>query len=204
MNNDALLNVRKAYRLLFEYQERILNLMQYIGQTYDIPATKGNPLFSSKGSNRVDNWAWDYIYMYHFVFNFWRTTEEDPVWLNAYLLNDSGFYEKEENKNNNAKKFDINNFELVEDSKSKLTLVSGLPGFEWSWPHDTWPFDDFIKRNEGIKEVTNEDGEQGIVVFRTYDLEDFFDEKKALNSLKEFAEFCKVHDLPIEITEKLK
>jgi hypothetical protein len=204
MNTDSILNVRKAYRLLFEYQKRILHLMQFISQTYDIPATKGNPLFSGKSGNKLTSWAWDWLYMYYYVFNFWRASEENPVWLNVYLMNDSGFYEKEGNDNNVAKKRDTSNFLEVEESKTNLILVAGLPNYEWLWPHETWPYSEFVKETTGLKIITKENGEQSTVVFKSFQVDDFFDEEKALESLKVFADLCKANNLPIEITEKIK
>ena len=93
MENNLPLEVRKAYRLLFDYQRRILDLMKFVGETYDLPYKKGKPLFSSKAGNKLTNWSWDWIYMYCYDFRFEGKEKDNPIQFSVILKNDSGYYD---------------------------------------------------------------------------------------------------------------
>mgnify|MGYP003298436630 FL=1 len=65
---DALCEVRKAHRLVYEYQRRMQDLSWFIRNKLGFNEYKGFKKFSAPLSSRntisVDNWSWDWIYSY--------------------------------------------------------------------------------------------------------------------------------------------
>ncbi|MDC7218749.1 MAG: hypothetical protein PQJ59_02350 [Spirochaetales bacterium] len=63
--NKALLEVRKAYRIIYEYQKRVLDLVKYISKSLGYQYAGGWSKFSSpspkNGKGSLDNWAWDWL-----------------------------------------------------------------------------------------------------------------------------------------------
>lgn len=198
MSNNPLLEVRKAYRLLFDYQSRILDLMKFIGQTYDIPFVKGHPKFSGRGSNKLHNWSWDWLYMYYYAFHFNNTSIKDKkIYLSVYLLNDSGFFEANyDNAESNDKKvghLEVDQFKNVEDSKTKLIFVAGQN--EWNWWEEVKHYSkEFILNKEGQANNSN-------MVWKGYDLDLFFTEEDTLTQLKDFSKYCIVNNIAITIED---
>jgi hypothetical protein len=187
MENNLPLEVRKAYRLLFDYQRRILDLMKFIGETCDLTYTKGNPLFSSKSGNKLTNWSWDWIYMYCYDFRFEGKDDKKPIQFSVILKNDSGYYEA--NLKSKIRPLDIEQFKPVEESKTELILVAGNLDI---------PFDvlkESTKANEGISEDKS-------IVFKNYALEKFFNEDDALKQLQDFSTYCKSNNIALSIAEK--
>jgi hypothetical protein len=71
---NALIDVRKAYRLLYLYQRRVMDLVQFIGDSLTFRYAGGWSWFSDNtpkgGKGSLENWAWDWINMYFYEFNF--------------------------------------------------------------------------------------------------------------------------------------
>ncbi len=61
-------DVRGAFRLLYLYTRRILDLMQYISNRLDIRYKGGYTKYSasspSDGNGNLCNWAWDWLNPY--------------------------------------------------------------------------------------------------------------------------------------------
>ena len=85
---NMLADVRRAHRLVFEYQKRMLDLMQLVRNLYDFPnSPAGKKHFSAplhntekfskdnKDANiNIDGkWAWDFIYSYYCQFTGWHS-----------------------------------------------------------------------------------------------------------------------------------
>ena len=187
--------VRKAYRVLFDYQTRILHLMEFLEKSYDISFVEGNSHFSntvSKKAKRLDLWAWDWLPMYYYEFFFQKKIGDDHLRLSAFLLNDSGLYEAEMS-DSPSDKLNIDSYKKAEDSGTKLILISGI-NFWWEdWNHNT---EELPKLGESGK------AEDGNLVYKSYDLERFGTEEEALQTLKDFSAFCKKNNIPLEISER--
>ena len=187
--------VRKAYRVLFDYQTRILHLMEFLEKSYDISFVEGNSHFStavSKKAKRLDLWAWDWLPMYYYEFFFHKKVEEDDLRFSAFLLNDSGFYDAELKKSD-PDKLNIESFTRPEESSTKLILIAGI-NFWWDdWDHNT---EELSKLGESGK------AENGNLVYKSYDLEKFGTEEEALQTLKDFSALCKKNNIPLEISDR--
>lgn len=195
MPDNPLLEVRKAYRLLFDYQSRILDLMKFIGQTYAIPFVKGSPQFSGRGSNNLGNWSWDWLYMYYYSFHFSNASHKEvqELHLSVFLLNDSGFFEAKL-KDKSISKLNVSSFEKPEDSKTKLIFTAGRGNWTW-WKNIDINGTVFPLEEKGKSEDSN-------MVWKSYDLDLFFTEEEALMQLQDFSTYCINNNIAITIEDK--
>lgn len=71
--NDALKDVRNAYRLLALYQKRLLDIVKYTTNFYGVSFNSGWSKFSNAAShgNRasIDKLSWDWLSLYLYEFN---------------------------------------------------------------------------------------------------------------------------------------
>jgi len=107
----ALTDVRKAYRLLYQYQKRVLDVVYYIREKYNMPEFVGAKRFSDPiGKTRRckeeyetvdlkifrDMWAWDFLYSYEFEYYLGcRNTTNRQISISVLQISDSGFYESD-------------------------------------------------------------------------------------------------------------
>lgn len=202
--NATLLEVRKAYRLLFEYQTRILDLMRFISGSFNFDYKGGYPKFSNSGPNngkgKLTCSAWDWLNMYCYTFKFETKKEKQgEINFSIFLVNDTGYYEKvKENEEKNEKKISktkVSAFENSESSETKLIFVVGKNSWE-GWGKN-WDKNELYLNEEGqFKSV------KGITVFKSYSLEDFFDEDSAIERLRDFEEYCGIHGVDFKYKEK--
>jgi hypothetical protein len=193
--NNTLLEVRKAYRLLFDYQTRILDLIGFIGSSFNYDYNGGFPKFSNpspnNGRGRLTAWAWDWLNMYFYEFNF--VTSKDKIAFAVFLVNDTGYFQK--NKETKISKTRVSAFEPVENSKTKLIFVVGKN--TWNGWGVNWDNENFILEEEGQKILDNK-----IMIFKSYLLNDFFDEENAIEKLKDFENYCKKYGVNFKYKEK--
>lgn len=193
--NNTLQEVRKAYRLLFEYQTRILDLIGFIGGSFNYDYNGGYSKFSNSGpkngQGRLDQWAWDWLNMYFYEFNFNKT--KGKISFAVFLVNDTGYFQK--NKETKISKTKVSAFDTVENSKTKLIFVVGKN--TWDGWGVNWDDDNFILENEGQKI-----SEDKIMLFKSYLLDDFFDEENAIENLKDFENYCNKYRVDFKYKEK--
>ena len=191
---DILLNVRKAYRLLFEYQTKILNLVKYIGNYFGYSEATGNPKFSKdcpKKNSKIDfdDWAWDWLIMYDYDFHFSSKRINDyNITFSVRIISDTGYYDS-----NTKDKDELNpeTFEPVETSKTKLVLIAGKKGWEKGY--------DKLFKNFSSKQNEYSINKEDIIMFaKSYDLEDFIDEDHTNEQLENFVQSCKRHGIIIK------
>jgi len=103
---NSLIEVRKAYRLLYDYQKKVLDLVQFIGTEFGRSYKGGYSKYSNvtprNGKGHLSNWGWDWLNMYYYEFNFHN--EENKDFFSVVLISDTGYYEaKDEDENFNDK-----------------------------------------------------------------------------------------------------
>lgn len=197
-SDNILVEVRKAYRLLFDYQSRVLDLINFIGGSFRFDYNGGFPKFSNSGPNNgrgnLGLWAWDWLNMYYYEFNFrQRVVGSDKISFSIFLLNDTGFYQA--NKIKPISKLAVDEFEISENSKSKLIFVVGKNMWE-GWGVN-WDNEEFILQNEGKK-----GSEDKLMIFKSYHLTRFFKEEDAIVVLKDFESFCSNFKIDFKYHEK--
>jgi hypothetical protein len=140
----ALLDVRRSFRLLYNYQRAAMDAASYIGNKLGFEYQGGYPKFSnstpkaSRGS--LQNWAWDWLNMMFYEFHFLREVEgEPPLGLSMFLISDTGFFCSEQET---PDKKDVAAFLPAEKSRTVVGfLLAPLP----------WPGTAFIGDKEKMK-----------------------------------------------------
>lgn len=195
--NNTLLDVRKAYRLLFEYQDRVKNLIAFIGGHYDFEFNEGYPVFSDhlKNGTRVslDHWAWDWLGMYFYHFKF---AKKNDLTFSIFILNDSGYYDASKQNENTPNKLNTETFTPVDKAETKLFFVIGKKMWRQETELRDWEKILFQKNNIFISE------NGGKFIFKEYTLEHFIDEGSAISSLRDFQQFCQENEIFIQFKEK--
>ena len=97
----ALLDVRKAYRLLHNYQRLALDAAKYISSQLGFRYAGGWSRFSQHspkdGKGDLDNWAWDWLNMMWYEFYFEQEApSKAPFYLSLWLVSDTGYFASED------------------------------------------------------------------------------------------------------------
>jgi len=211
-----MIEVRKSYRLLYEYQKRILDLVDYIGKKFKLEYNGkklileyngGYSHFSNtsprNGSGSLDSWAWDWLNMYYYEFHFkdikiQNKDHKDIIYFSIFLLNDDGYFKTfKEQKIGRAS---LSNFENAKNSESKLIFVVGKNMWE-SWGNN-WDDLDFVLGIEG-KNIKNQQNNQ-IMIFKHFLVEDFYNEENAIKCLRDFEIFCEGNGINFRIDQQIK
>lgn len=123
--SHALLDVRKAYRLLHDYQRAALDAVSYIGSQLGFTYAGGYANFSActprDGKGDLDSWAWDWLNLYFHDFHFYKNQPgTDALNLSIWLISDTGFFES---KHPSPDETDITTFARAEESGTKIGFV---------------------------------------------------------------------------------
>ncbi|WP_353140435.1 hypothetical protein [Pseudopedobacter sp.] len=199
--SDILLEVRKAYRFLYNYQSRILDLIGFIGNKFGVNYKGGYPKFSDivprPGKGNLNNWAWDWLNMYFYEFHFGmhevvynKEGEQriDKLTFAIFIVNDNGYF-----LSTDKNKIQTDTFKPVEESESKLIFVVGKNMWE-NWG-DNWHTPDFILEPAG-KRVRDENE---CMLFKQYNLALFGSEEDAIKCLKDFESYCLQNDINMTV-----
>lgn len=186
---ETFVDVRKAYRLLYHHQRRILDLTNFIKNTLNFPVFETYPWFSGKqpkpGKTNPNNWSWDWLNSYFMDFHVGdKQVKDGYVKLSIVILNDSGFFENE----NLADKTKVESFYDVDNSKTKLIFVIGK---------NIWDFKNLEiaeKLNKGV--INHDDGKKMLKM--PFDLSDFIDEDSTVRNLEIFKQYCNENDIFLE------
>jgi len=122
---DALLDVRKAYRLLHNFQRSALDAASYIGDRLGFPYEGGYPHFTSCRRGDGKGWlglsAWDWLNLYFYEFHFMKQEEEDKlIHFSILLSSDTGYYL---NESFAPDRDDPGTYPSAEQSKTKMGFI---------------------------------------------------------------------------------
>lgn len=202
---EAFVDVRRAYRMIAQLQNRLSDLVFYIRSktkfaNSDIAGTK---LFSnsigyrrSKVNNyaqlRVfqDMWSWDYLYGYMFEYYFANTKiAQKTCAMSIITVCDDGFFiSNEPNKNATS----LKTFEKEENSESYILLVygDGASGENWMRNKETDDYIyDFLSKQEQVDIYKDREGKTFIV--KKYPMYKFYNQNQTDEILYEFAQIVK-------------
>ena len=196
---EALCDLRKAHRLIFSYQEKMLDLIHFIGLKYGFPITQGNKHFSEPLKKKKDGSfelvkgmrAWDFQYSYVFEYHLGVVPQPDESQcaLSIIQYSDTGFYDS----TNELNKVDINSFEPVEEAASKLLFIFEYKSKkvkDWIWNvGDIVDDKSYASKLHTRSVVKHKLG--NIQLMYSFSMESFLNEKTTMKALKEFADFCK-------------
>ena len=129
--DEALLDVRKAYRLLHDYQRMALDAIGYIGKQLDMTYFGGFAKFSDttprEGKGGLDFWAWDWLNMMEYEFHFTQDIDGGTVLrLSILLISDTGYFCSE---NETLDQTNVSDFLAPEQSFTEVCFI--LSGNNW-------------------------------------------------------------------------
>lgn len=196
--NRALIDVRRAHRLIYAYQRRMLDLAYYIKNRLNFPEFQGGKLFSHSIRNKRNGyqhifhemWAWDFIYSYVYEYNFGEIelVHGSLCSLSLVQYSDTGYFDiDEDNLETN-----LDSFLEPEKSNSKLLFyleVKLKSAKDWKWDIESVSHDKKYASKEFQKEIIRD--KKHIQVFYSFPLDRFVNEKTAIEALKEFLKYCK-------------
>jgi hypothetical protein len=144
--------VRKAYRLLHDYQRMVMDGVDYVGKQLGFTYAGGYSKFSAtapgQGRGQLKCWSWDWLNMIQYEFHFSRQADDGGLCrMSLLLISDTGFFCS---RSEDAKKTDIDTFLPLEESATKLGLLISSRG---------WPDPKFMRTKEGMQAFIERDGE---------------------------------------------
>lgn len=123
--NQALLEVRKGFRLLHNYQRLALDAVNHIGTQLGFRYAGGYARFSDNtpkaGKGGLDFWAWDWLNMmwYEFYFEL-EGVDPAPFYLSIWLVSDTGYFASADPA---AERYAVEGFASPEASGTKLVFL---------------------------------------------------------------------------------
>lgn len=129
----VLVDVRRAYRLLHDYQRMVLDAVDYLAKQLGMNYRGGWPKFSDAspkpGKGGLDFWSWDWLNMVFYEFHFGSPLQpEGYPRMSVLLISDSGYFCTDAT---DADQTDITTFLPPERSQTYIGfLISGS-----KWPH---------------------------------------------------------------------
>ena len=201
--SNALLDVRRAHRILYAYQRRMLDLVHFIQSKLDMREFRGikhfsKPIYGRSIGHTPLNiwptmWAWDDLYSY--LFEYYLGEKEAGDKLHNYKLSliqysDTGYFDQDGQKRGR-----ISEFGSEEESSSKLLffLEYKSKDSEWEWKDGFYMegivLDKKVGRKEHTKDVkdTRTGGKQ---ILCSFPLERFINMEATLEVLSEFRSYC--------------
>ena len=183
--SNALLDVRRAHRILYAYQRRMLDLVHFIQSKLDMPKFRGfkhfsKPIYGRSIGHTPLNiwptmWAWDYLYSYLFEYYLGKKETGDKrhdYKLSLIQYSDTGYFDKEEEEEEEATRaetkktfkpeedprLELEKFKPEEESGSKLLffLEYNPKGSEWAWKDGPYLRRIILDKEVGRKEHTKE------------------------------------------------
>jgi hypothetical protein len=190
--DKMILNVRDSFRLLYQFNRRILDLMRYIEKKYNIPYKGGRPHFSDPsprgGKGKLDNWAWDWLNLYFYEFFF----EKKKIKLSILLQSDTGMWDAD------VEPLDVDKFENTENAKTKLIFVFSNC--------DYWDMEKVFE-NENFKgnyiETFEIKKNKKTIYSMIFNINEFKDKSSTDKSLHKFIQYLKKNEiLDINIVDR--
>ena len=189
---QMLTEVRASYRLLHDFQRRVIDLVSYIGKKYGMDYYKGFQKFSNsprKGTLKLSAWDWLSMYFYEFHFQD-KVVNDKTICFSIFLLADNGYYKLRSEGNLNQ----TSTYADVKESETELIFVAGNC-WDWQRYFPDWKNDEFLFE----KSYKGDDGTGEIMYQKHYNLEDFESEEDAMKNIADFANECKKLGIPLDI-----
>jgi hypothetical protein len=194
----ALLDVRKAYRLLHDYQRAALDAAKYIGTQLGFDYQGGYSVFSSSAPNngrgKLEYSAWDWLNLVCYDFHFQREiVGYGKVKLVICLLSDTGFYVSELTE---VSRTDVMTFKAAERSETKVGLLLYRDWLD--------SFDEARWERTSIRRFIENDGELPLamteagVLGKCCDFARICDEDSANSVIAELIKLAKLKGLQLE------
>lgn len=124
--NAVLKDVRSAYRLLALYQKRLLDIVKYTANTYNVSFNSGWSKFSNAASHgnkaSIDKSSWDWLNLYLYEFNLGSIKRDgDSYHFKIVHQADTGFYDVSKDQKTSID--NVDQFAEVSVSSTRLFFV---------------------------------------------------------------------------------
>lgn len=190
---NVLIDVRKAYRLLFLYQKRILDLIQFIGDTLDFRFGGGWNWFTNNlptgSKTKLTGSAWDWLSMYFYEFNFSeKNINGSRMRFSVIIQSDTGFFDTMNNYEN------INSYSPIDQSETKLIFIAGKniwwdPDFKDLFNNENM---ELYKTGGNDLILTNENGK---LIVKSFLLSRFINSEETNKCINEWLGFLKENQI---------
>jgi hypothetical protein len=203
--DQVLLDVRKAYRLIYGYQRAALDVAKYFGDQLGFDYAGGQAQFGRQSPDEdkgeLTESAWDWLNLVFYDCCFIKKTEKEEIRLSIWLFSDTGYFTSTSPA---ANKEDITTFDRVENSGTKVGFLI----------YRTWVGD--IKNSDGqvVKFVDDRDAirrflekeEGGLppelkvanIVGKCYDFARVADQSSTDRVIDEIVCFANQHGYPLK------
>jgi hypothetical protein len=190
---NVLVDVRKAYRLLYLYQKRVLDVIQYIGDSLDFRFGGGwnwfvyNMPVASKA--KLTNSSWEWLSMYFYEFNFSeRKVNDSTIKFSVILESDSGYFDSMNSFEN------IKSYSPVQQSVTKLIFMVGKN--VWWDPDFKELFDDEnLDIYKSSKDELIRSNEKGTIVVKCFPLSRFINAEETNKCIGEWVGFLNINGI---------
>ena len=182
--NDVLKDVRASYRLLALYQKRLLDIVKYVANAYNVSFNSGWSKFSNAALHgnkaSIDKSSWDWLNLYLYEFNLGTIViDGDSYHLKIVHQADTGFYDT--NINKNIKIESIAEFADTSVSTTRLFFVI-------SKNDNGCPIEHILQDNLSCKNTSKLI--KGNWLAMPYDLQRFSSQENTDNVVNEFNNLC--------------
>lgn len=201
--DNAFVDVRNAFRLLYRYQSRILDIVGYIREHTLYTDMWGRRLFCATIHTRnncpdkdyaklavwSDMWAWDFMYNYVFEYYFGQVKiGRKTIEMSVIQVSDDGFYKSISNKPSQT---DISTFLQAEELNSYLVLTAGWKA--WLRDEQEDDYDAFLhKFLSGSNDSCIYIDDKGYwAITKRYPMQRFSSQKEADKVLADFGKIVK-------------
>lgn len=195
---EALCNVRKAHRLLHDYQTRMLDLAYYIKTKLGMPGFEGKKHFSdpisaqSKKNIWRDMWAWDFLYSYVYEYYLgYRSIHNIKYAVSLIQYSDTGYFDSIVGDRNEPR-----SFASEEDAISKLLIFIEeiKQDAVWGWGNGHSLASFILDKRYGCSghdaDCITLDNGRGKQVIYSIPLRNMSNEESVLKELQKFVDYC--------------
>lgn len=183
--DSALVDVRKAFRLLHAYQRRIIDTAKFITDTLSKSIHSGFSVFSGNAPKNgykmeLNRWAWDWLNMYTYeIYYGISNIENDTIQFAILFISDTGAF----NSPRTHTEPNPQSFDSPEDSETRVVFQIGKNGWKPEG-YNNGPF--FSHKSPNEFEVHEENK---FFVAKSYLLSDLIDEQGIYRVLNDFIDF---------------
>ena len=183
--------VRKAHRLIYEYQRRMKDLCWFIRVKLGFNENWGYKRFSdvTKNNTKIGQyksaWDWIYTYVYEYFIGYQAVGDKKTLGFSVIQVSDTGCYK------DCKRDYDISDFTPAEESDSRLMFYLAIR------PNDSpdldWRAEEIIEQNvlkDSPQMFIPENRHDLIKITYSVPLCKFADEDATLQILRDFVKYC--------------
>jgi hypothetical protein len=191
--HDVFLNVRKAYRLLHDYQCMVLDIIRYIRSQLNVSqyGVREEFRYSSWENNALDRSSWAWLPMYQGWIYFWKEFENNRwLFLSFLVISDTGFIDATQVNGEDM----VSDFTPAEKSSTKFAFMIH-PGWE--------PLHVFLNDKPKMKAFIN--GDRNLpdgFIGNCYDMSCLTSELGADKIVKEIRDLARKNGWPLDYRKR--